>query len=97
MENLKNDSTGTANGFDDTGYPIVKFKDCVATIKEQKIFSSMIPVSDPLDTTSCFNLRSHVWLRKSLEPEDEMWIDTPLVGALQVTEDLNKSIQRVRE
>ena len=33
-ENLKNDSTGTANGFDDTGYPIVKFKDCVATIKE---------------------------------------------------------------
>ena len=41
-ENLRDDSTGTAMGFGDTGYPIVKLKDCLATIKEQKILSSVI-------------------------------------------------------
>ena len=37
-EYLKDNSTGTTMGFDDTGYPIVNFKDCVTTIKEQKYF-----------------------------------------------------------
>ena len=38
----------------------------------------------PLDTTSCVILQSHVWLCKALSPKGKLWIAALLVGAIHI-------------